>query len=98
MLKKVYQNLIREILQKYTSPKAKIFIFGSSIKSRRFKDIDIGIQDSEINESSLRKAKEELEDSILPYKVDIIDFEKVDQDFKKKVFEDQILWLTWKVN
>lgn len=94
MLHQDYQNLIREIVNKYVSKNAKIFVFGSSVRSDRFKDIDIGIQNTEASEASLAKAKEELEESILPYKVDIIDFSKVEEDFKKQVFKDKILWLT----
>lgn len=94
MLQKGYQLLITEILRKNFPLEAKIFVFGSSLTSDTFRDVDIGVKNAKITHKTLVKAKDALEESRLPYKVDIIDFEKVDHSFRKNVFENQVLWLT----
>lgn len=64
----------------------KLFIFGSRARgtNRKFSDIDLGV------EGKNRLSNEEyltltafLEDSDLPYKVDVIDFSTVTSQFRK---------------
>lgn len=93
MLRIKYQNQIKTNIAKHLGRKVKIFIFGSSVKDKKFNDIDVGVMGEGISESKLSLIREELENSILPYKVDVINFNKVDKKFKKKVLEDKILWL-----
>ncbi len=38
--------------------------------------------------------KEDLENSTIAYKVDVVDFETVDKKFKNKVFKNKIIWIT----
>lgn len=72
--------LIKNCVKKFL-PEAKIFIFGSRAKktNHKFSDIDIAIQSSEINSEILAQVKFELEESDLPYKVDIVDYNELDQ-------------------
>lgn len=86
--------MIKQIISKHLPEDAKIFVFGSSIKSDKFGDIDVGVKGKKLNESELLKAKEELEESLIPYNVDVINFNKVDKKFEEKVFSEDILWLT----
>ena len=37
---------------------------------------------------------EDFEKSNIPYKIDLLDFSKVDKNFKNKVKEEKIIWLT----
>ena len=94
MIRTKYQNQIKTVITKHLGRKVKIFIFGSSVKDKKFNDIDIGVMGGNIRESKLSLISEELENSPLPYKVDVINFNKVDKKFKEKVLEDKILWLT----
>lgn len=86
--------MIKQIISKHLPEGAKIFVFGSSIKSGKFGDIDVGVKGEKLNESELLKAKEELEESLIPYKVDLINFNKVGKKFEENVFNDDVLWLT----
>lgn len=72
--------LIKNCIRKFF-PEAKIFIFGSRAKetNRQFSDIDIAIKDSKINSSALAMARFELEESNLPYKVDLVNFDELDE-------------------
>lgn len=70
----------------------QIFIFGSSAKSDKFGDIDVGIM-GDVSDADIRKLKAYFEDSNFPFFVDIINFNKAEESFKKNVLTNQILWI-----
>lgn len=80
--------LIKNCVKK-NFPQAKIFIFGSRAKenNRKFSDIDIAIKDSKINSQKLAKTRFELEESSLPYKVDLVDYDELDKKILEKAIE-----------
>lgn len=86
MLDKNKTSLIKEIISKHLDlRKCSVFIFGSRAQgtSRKFSDVDIGIEsDKNISDSTLIKIEEDLENSDLPFTVDVIDFSKVNDSFK----------------
>lgn len=94
MLAKKYQNLIKKIALKYLDEKAKVFIYGSAAANEKFSDVDIGFLSEKPPKDALFKIKEALEESTLPYKVDIVDFNQAGADFKQEVFKNKIIWLT----
>lgn len=59
-------------------------IFGSRIKgtSKRFSDLDICLKDP-IKDYEYELLKEAFENSDLPFKVDLVDYRRVDDSFKK---------------
>lgn len=87
-LEKEFVLLIKNCVKKYF-PNAKIFIFGSRAKenNRKFSDIDIAIKDSKINSQKLAKTRFELEESNLPYKVDLVDYDELDKKILEKAIE-----------
>lgn len=93
MLNKKYQNQIKSIIFKHFAGNVKIFIFGSSVESKKFGDIDVGIIGKGVDKSRLGLIREELENSSIPYKVDLIDFNEVGEKFKEKVFKGKLLWI-----
>ena len=78
---------IKLIISRYLSlSENRIFIFGSRIlnKGDDRSDIDIGIEgNKEIPYETMFKIKEEIERIPVLYKIDIVDFNKVSEDFKK---------------
>ena len=78
---------IKKIIFQFLDPKKyKVFIFGSRVKgkARKYSDYDIGILGKRPLPSYLKVLIEEaLEESDLPFKVDIVDFSKVSEDFRK---------------
>jgi uncharacterized protein len=80
---------IKEIIFRFLAPDDyRVFIFGSRAagKSDRYSDYDIGIQGKRTLPSETKILIEEaLEESELPYKVDIVDFSLVSNEFKKIV-------------
>ncbi|MBU0981683.1 nucleotidyltransferase domain-containing protein [Patescibacteria group bacterium] len=84
---------IQAILNEHFTKGEKYFIFGSALKTKNFSDIDIAIQNLK-NPKALNQAKEALENSSIPYKIDLIDFDKTDKSFQTKILNQKILWLT----
>jgi predicted nucleotidyltransferase len=77
---------ILEILGKYLDlSKYKVFFFGSRVRgnSDERADIDIGIEGPEIPAYAKLEIEEELENLPILYKIDFVDFNNVDEDFKK---------------
>ena len=78
---------IKLIVSRYLNlSEYRIFIFGSRIlnKGDDRSDIDIGIEgNKEIPYETMFKIKEEIEEIPVLYKIDIVDFNKVSEDFKK---------------
>lgn len=94
MIKKKYQLQIKQIVTKHCPKNARIFIFGSCVRSDDFNDVDVGVDQCKFNGKSLMEAREELEESSLPYNVDLVDFTGANKAFKNEVFKAKILWLT----
>jgi predicted nucleotidyltransferase len=78
---------IKKIIFQFLDPKEyQVFIFGSRAtgKAKKFSDFDIGIWGKKSVPSHLIVLIEEaLEESDLPYKVDLVDFSLVPAKFKK---------------
>ncbi|KKP46504.1 MAG: hypothetical protein UR39_C0010G0015 [Candidatus Woesebacteria bacterium GW2011_GWA1_33_30] len=90
----VLKNEVKKIVFKYIDPKGvKVFIFGSraSGKNRKFSDIDLGIQSQdEIPVTTKMDLEEGFDQSDIPYKVDIVDFSKVADNFRKAAMQNVI--------
>lgn len=95
MIQESLEKDIKKRLKKYhTIQRSGAFLFGSSAKGSHFHDIDIGIIKGD--EKELSALRNEFEESTFPYKVDIIDFSHVSDEFREKVFHDGVVWLTQK--
>ena len=81
------EKVIKEIIFKYLNPKEyQVFIFGSRAtgKARKYSDYDIGILGKKpVPLKVLGKIEEALEESDLPYKVEVVDFSLLPSNFKK---------------
>lgn len=91
-----YLTLAKEIILKYI-PKNDyaVFLFGSraSGKNSKVSDIDVGFMGKkELPVMVKSNMEDELEESIIPYTVDLIDFKNVTADFKKIALEDIVVW------
>ena len=86
MAAKAAEKEIKNILQKYVDfKKHKVFIFGSRArgKARKFSDYDIGVIGRKpLDLKKIALIKGELEESDLPYRVDVVDFSTVSKNFK----------------
>jgi predicted nucleotidyltransferase len=94
---KKYENIVKDkILELFKNTSAKIFLFGSRARGEYLKgaDFDIGIEsvDSKIFQQLKIKFGNFHEESIVPYKVDLVLFDKVNPNFKKEAKKDAIIW------
>lgn len=89
---KYIKEIKTQINSHFNKRKVKVFIFGSSLINKNFKDIDIGLM-GYIKKGEANSLKASILESTLPYFVDVVDFKKVTPDFKKNVLENKILWI-----
>ncbi len=81
------EKQIKDIIFRYLNPKQyQVFMFGSRVngKASKYSDYDIGISGKKSLPSKTKILIEEsLEESDIPYKVDIVDFFLVSPNFQK---------------
>ena len=78
------------VLQHIANNNFKVFLFGSRAcgNEKKMSDIDIGILGNEKFPLQLKfEIQEAIEESIVPFKVDIIDFFNVDGNFKEEALK-----------
>jgi predicted nucleotidyltransferase len=83
------------VLDHLKDEKAKVVLFGSRARkdNRPFSDVDIGvIPYGEFHEIKITLLRDELENFNVPYRVEIVNFSEVSEDFKKEAFKDSIVW------
>ena len=92
---KKYIDIIRNIVLSHIEPSEHfVFLFGSRAwgANKKYTDVDIGILGNKPIGKIYYKIVNDLEESIVPYKVDIIDFSLVDEKFKKNALKKIEIW------
>jgi len=93
---KFKHEIIQIILKHISGDDLEIFLFGSFAqnKSRLSSDVDLCLKaKNKIDYALLLKIKSELEESNIPFKIDLIDFHAVDDEFKKIALQEVEKWL-----
>ena len=83
------------VLNELKDEKVRIFLFGSRARGDSFtvSDVDIGyIPKENFDERKITFLKDKIEDSNIPYKVEIVNFSKVSEDFKNEALKDIEIW------
>lgn len=83
-------KIVQDILSKYPYT---FYAFGSRVKGkpRRLSDLDLCFME-DIPWSHRAQIDEAFEESDLPYKVDVVDWNLCDEDFKREIKRDMILF------
>ena len=94
---KHYEVLLREIVLRSSADlQCEVFLFGSRArgKVRRASDFDIGITGLAQADFRLvkRRIEEEVEESIIPHGVDVVDFDQVGERFKTEALRRITVW------
>ena len=93
---KKYLKIAKEIvLSEIDKNKTSVFLFGPRAygNDKHASDIDIGLlSNEEIKSYVFTKIANKLAESIVPYHFDLIDFNKVEEKFKKDALKDCIIW------
>jgi predicted nucleotidyltransferase len=72
-----------------------VFVFGSRAGTtyKEYSDLDVGVYGTEkISQDILYKVRELLDASTIPYKVDIVDFNRVSNEFKEIALKKIQIW------
>lgn len=88
--------VIQSILQKYLPSHAKVWAYGSRTKNKakKFSDLDLAIDAGDpLANIILTNIAYDLEESDLPYKVDIVDWAMLSEAFQKRISEDKIRFI-----
>ena len=97
---KLMEELKAMLLEKFSDKDVKIYLFGSWAKGKekRTSDIDIGIWGPDLTSQDLALLRLEFEELTLPYRVDLVNLNKVESDFLAKVKEEGIVWKDYNTN
>jgi predicted nucleotidyltransferase len=91
-----YLDRVRGIVLKHINPsEADIWLFGSAARGdmKRWSDIDIAIAPrQELASSVFSDLREELEESSVPYTVDVVDLRSAGDDLKAAIKEEGVRW------
>lgn len=91
----ILNELKHIVLSSLRNVEADVYLFGSWARGeeKRTSDIDVGIQASgQISEIQWIELLERIEESILPYHVDVVDLSKAEQGLVQKAKKEGILW------
>lgn len=75
--------------------KATVYLFGSWARGEAtsLSDIDVAIDPHTIlPPGTLARLRERLEESHVPYRVDVVDLRRVSSAFRRRVFEEGVQW------
>jgi predicted nucleotidyltransferase len=89
------ENVRRIVLEGLGDRPAKLFLFGSHARgdARSGSDIDVAVLPVEpVPASVLARIREALEESRVPYQVDLVDLARAEEDFVKSALREAIPW------
>ncbi len=77
-------------------PGCKVYAFGSRVRgdAHRYSDLDLGIDSGGVIDlGKLAALNEIFAESEIPYKIDIVDMNNVDSDFREHIIKTGEMWL-----
>ncbi len=76
--------------------RARVYFFGSRARDQasQYSDIDVAILPLEpLPVGLLSTIREAIEESHVPYRVDLVDLSTADPEFRKRVIEEGVIWI-----
>lgn len=89
-----YKQALLGIIHKHV-PAARVYLFGSRARNQEHpgSDIDIALDAQEpIPYKKLLNIMVEIDDTTIPLKVDIVDFQTAPQDLQEDIIKEGIVW------
>ena len=91
-----YVEMVKKhVLENLKTYDCKIFVYGSRARgnNHRFSDLDLGIIPQNDKQLPIYDIQDYLNyESIVPFKIEIVDFSKADEKFKSHALETIIWW------
>lgn len=86
--------IVREILRKHLPVNSTVWVFGSRAKTagKKYSDLDllIDLAGKKLPLPLLSDLINAFDESVLPYKVDIVDWNSITESFKKHIENDRV--------
>jgi predicted nucleotidyltransferase len=95
VLQRALDNVRHIVLNHLADRQARVYLFGSCARGdvNRLSDIDVAIEPLEpLPGSVLSDIREDLEESTVPYFVDVVDLSTVNSEFRARVLRDGVIW------
>lgn len=94
MLKDKYKAIIEEVFKKHLD-NYELYLFGSRARddesSASDVDLAVKIYNPHKKDYKLALIREDLEESIIPYKIDVLDMDSISNEFLNSITKDGIL-------
>jgi type I restriction enzyme, S subunit len=91
----VHLKIVHDILQDHFSKSVKVWVFGSRAthSAKKFSDLDLAVDyhSQPIPMNLMADLVYDFEESALPYKVDVVDWNSMDKSFQNKIDADRVL-------
>jgi uncharacterized protein len=92
---KALEEVRRLVLQAVGKDGAVVYLFGSWARGEatRLSDIDVAIDPpTPLPRGTLARLREQLEESSVPYHVDVVDLSRADPEFRRRVLAEGVPW------
>jgi uncharacterized protein len=92
---KALEEVRRIVLDAVGERNGKVYLFGSWARreATRLSDIDVAIEPSvPLPRGTLARLRERLEESHVPYRVDVVDLTRTSPEFRQRVLTEGVLW------
>ncbi len=93
--RKKWLGMLKDLCLKYIDKdQYAVFLFGSAVNDLiRANDVDIGfLGEKNLPDKVKYKINDEAAESIIPFKIDLVDFRNVNNEFKKEALSEIIVW------
>ena len=90
-LDKKYIDIIKQTINSELS-NYKLYIFGSRVKgnAKKYSDIDLAIESSELTDKIKSRLDFLFENSTIPYEIDIINLDTITDNFRNCIINDLV--------
>src|ERR1043166_6194430 len=90
-----YIDQVKKVVEKFDPARSnRYFLFGSSVRGKKFHDIDLGVLGNAAAKKKLSELRDSFYNSAIPYKVDVVDFDVADAEFRDFVLHNEsVVWI-----
>ena len=92
---KALEEVRRIVLDVVSEKKVQVYLFGSWARGEatHLSDIDVAIDpQTTLPRGMLAQLRERLEESHVPYRVDVVDLTRTSPEFRQRVLTEGVLW------
>lgn len=92
-------EIIKKVGQTTLPKDFELFVFGSRVHgtNREFSDIDLGIKSKSgtdpLDFDSYLRLKSKLDDTNIPYRIELVDFDRANEEFEKEAYKHRYVIL-----